>query len=165
MRRHKQQLPTEECKRLLAQVTNGVLALSGDNDYPYAVPLSFVYADGRIIFHSAREGHKMDALLRRPKASFCVVCQDEIHPAEYTTYFRSVIAFGRIRLLEGEEKTEALRLLGRRYNPGEEEALQREINKAAEHTAVFQLEIEHLSGKEAIELARTKSKSIHEKPS
>lgn len=69
------------------------------------------------------------------------------------------------RLLEGEEKAEALRLLGRRYNPGEEEALQREINKAAEHTAVFQLEIEHLSGKEAIELARTKSKSIHEKPS
>ena len=96
MRRNRQQLSREECERTLDRCTSGVLALAGDSGYPYAVPLSYVYADGAIIFHSAVEGHKVDAIKRDNRCSFCVIEQDEIKPAEFTTYFRSVIAFGRI---------------------------------------------------------------------
>ena len=155
MRRHRQQLSREECERILGRCTSGVLALTGDGGYPYAVPLSYVYADGAIIFHSAVEGHKVDAIRRDNRCSFCVIEQDEIKPAEFTTYFRSVIAFGRIQILENDnEKVRALRLLGSRYSPGDEHGLQREINKSLDHVLLLRLDVEHLSGKQAIELVR-----------
>ena len=105
MRRNRQQLSREECERTLDRCTSGVLALAGDSGYPYAVPLSYVYADGAIIFHSAVEGHKVDAIKRDNRCSFCVIEQDEIKPAEFTTYFRSVIAFGRIHILETADES------------------------------------------------------------
>ena len=155
MRRNRQQLSREECECILNRCTSGVLALAGDSGYPYAVPLSYVYADGAIIFHSAVEGHKVDAIKRDNRCSFCVIEQDEIKPAEFTTYFRSVIAFGRIRILETvDEKVQALRLLGRRYSPGDEPGLQHEIDKSLDHVLLLRLNIDHLSGKQAIELAR-----------
>ena len=155
MRRHRQQLSREECERILGRCTSGVLALTGDGGYPYAVPLSYVYADGAIIFHSAVEGHKVDAIRRDSRCSFCVIEQDEIKPAEFTTYFRSVIAFGRIQILEDDnEKVQALRLLGSRYSPGDEHGLQREIDKSLDHVLLLRLDVEHLSGKQAIELVR-----------
>ena len=156
MRRHRQQLSREECERILGRCTSGVLALTGDGGYPYAVPLSYVYADGAIIFHSAVEGHKVDAIRRDSRCSFCVIEQDEIKPAEFTTYFRSVIAFGRIQILEDDnEKVQALRLLGSRYSPGDEHGLQHEIDKSLDHVLLLRLDVEHLSGKQAIELVRT----------
>ena len=158
MRRHRQQLSREECERILGRCTSGVLALTGDGGYPYAVPLSYVYADGAIIFHSAVEGHKVDAIRRDSRCSFCVIEQDEIKPAEFTTYFRSVIAFGRIHILEdAAEKVQALRLLGRRYSPDDEPGLQHEIDKSMHHVLLLRLDIEHLSGKEAIELTRART--------
>ena len=68
-----------------------MLALSGDGGYPYAVPLSYLYHQGKLYFHCAKSGHKLDALRREPKASFCVVAQDQVAPLEYTTLYRSVI--------------------------------------------------------------------------
>ena len=158
MRRNRQQLSREECERILDRCTSGVLALTGDGGYPYAVPLSYVYADGAIIFHSAVEGHKVDAIRRDNRCSFCVIEQDDIRPAEFTTYFRSVIAFGHIQMLEtAEEKVQALRLLGRRYSPGDEPGLQHEIDKSLDHVLLLRLDIEHLTGKEAIELTRSRN--------
>ena len=157
MRRNRQQLSREECERILGRCTSGVLALAGDGGYPYAVPLSYVYADGAIIFHSAVEGHKVDAIKRDNRCSFCVIEQDEIKPAEFTTYFRSVIAFGRIHILEtADEKVQALRLLGRRYSPGDEPGLQHEIDKSLDHVLILRLDIDHLSGKQAIELLQSR---------
>ena len=157
MRRNRQQLSREECERILGRCTSGVLALAGDGGYPYAVPLSYVYADGAIIFHSAMQGHKVDAIRRDSRCSFCVIEQDEVKPAEFTTYFRSVIAFGRISMLENtDEKVQALRLLGRRYSPGDESGLQHEIDKSLDHVLLLRLDIDHLSGREAIELAKTR---------
>lgn len=158
MRRNRQQLSREECERILGRCTSGVLALAGDGGYPYTVPLSYVYADGAIIFHSAVQGHKVDAIKRDCRCSFCVIEQDEIRPAEFTTYFRSVIAFGRIHILEdAAEKVQALRLLGRRYSPDDEPGLQHEIDKSMHHVLLLRLDIEHLSGKEAIELTRART--------
>ena len=157
MRRNRQQLSREECERILGRCTSGVLALTGDGGYPYAVPLSYVYADGAIIFHSAVEGHKVDAIRRDNRCSFCVIEQDDIKPAEFTTHFRSVIAFGRIHILEDtDEKVQALRLLGRRYSPNDEPGLQHEIDKSLDHVLLLRLDIDHLSGKQAIELVQKK---------
>lgn len=180
MRRGKQELDREECIGILKRGTSGVLALDGDEGYPYAVPMSYAYdaggidaADaplpdgepvcglGRIVFHSALDGHKIDAIRRDPKASFCVIGQDDVVPEKYTTLYRSVIAFGRIRILEDDaEKRAAAELLGRRYWP--EAAPEREadeIGRFWSSLCMFELRIEHLVGKEARELAKGRTSS------
>ena len=100
MRRKNQELSREECLAVLDRGTSGVLAVHGEGGYPYAVPLSYAYADDKLWFHCARAGHKLDAIIRDPKVSFCVTDRDQVVPLEYTTYFRSVILFGRARVLE-----------------------------------------------------------------
>lgn len=155
MRRVRQQLTNEICLEILRNATSGTLAVLGDADYPYVVPLSFVYTDGIIYFHSAKSGHKIDAIRHHDKASFCVIDKDEIHGDEFTTYFRSVIAFGRITIVSSlVEKLEGAKLLGRKYNPGDEAALTPELEKGLAHMELLRLDIEHLTGKEAIELIR-----------
>lgn len=157
MRRFRQQLTKSECEAILSKATSGTLALLGDNGYPYAVPISYVYADGKLYFHSAKTGHKVDAIKQNEKASFCVIAADDVHPAEFTTYFRSVIVFGKIQIVESEsERMSAASLLGNRYNPGDDVGLQKEIEKGFSHMLVIRLDIEHLSGKEAIELVRNR---------
>lgn len=154
MRRKRQLLPTKESVAILEKMTNGTLALHGDDGYPYAVPVSYVYADGKIYFHSATEGHKVDAILQNDKVSFCVVERDEIKPAEFTTYFRSVIAFGKACVLEDEdEKLSALRLLADKYSHGEA-GMEAEIAKGFNHLLMVEITVEHLTGKESIELVR-----------
>ena len=106
MRRRRQQLPDSEALAILQNATSGTLALLGDNGYPYAVPISYVYHDGKLFFHSALAGHKVDAIRACDKASFCVIQQDDVRPEQYTTYFRSVIAFGRVHIVENEEEKE-----------------------------------------------------------
>ena len=160
MRRHRQQLSVEESISILQKATSGTLALLGDGGYPYAVPISFVYDDGKLYFHSAMSGHKVDAIRSCNKASFCVIDQDSVRPAEYTTYFRSVIAFGRIRIVEDEpEKLAIARILGNRYNPNQEEALQKELEHGLARMLAIRFDIEHLTGKEAIELTRQRADS------
>ena len=155
MRRKLQQLTAEEAVAILQKATSGTLALSGDNGYPYAVPISYVYADGKLYFHSALSGHKVDAIRSCDKASFCVIEQDDVKPKEYTTYYRSVIAFGRIHIVEDEaEKMETARLLGNRYNPNDDETLSHELAKGFSRMLMIRMDIEHLTGKEARELRK-----------
>ena len=157
MRRQRQQLSKEESLKILTKATSGTLALLGDNNYPYAVPLSYVYDQGCLYFHSAKEGHKIDAISRHNLASFTVIWQDEVHGSEYTTYYQSVIAFGRISILDDPaKKLEAAQKLGRRYNPNDEEALLNELKKSLDHMLIICLEIEHLTCKEAIELFKAR---------
>ena len=87
MRRKKQKLSYEECERILKRNTAGVLAVDGDNNYPYAVPMSYVYDSSKIYFHCAKTGHKIDAITKNEKVSFCVIDEDRIVPEEYTTYY------------------------------------------------------------------------------
>ena len=160
MRRKRQQLSEEESIAILQKATAGTLALLGDNGYPYAVPISYVYADGRLYFHSALSGHKVDAIRKCDKASFCVIEQDEVHPEKYTTFFRSVIAFGRIHIVEDEtEKHETARMLCNRYNHNQEEALQKELESGLSRMLMIRFDIEHLTGKEAIELMKQREQS------
>ena len=155
MRRKRQQLSEAESIEILRKATSGTLALLGDSGYPYAVPISYVYADGKLYFHSALSGHKVDAIRNCDKASFCVIVKDDVQPERYTTFFRSVIAFGRIHIIEDEqEKLKTARLLGDRYNPNQEEALQKELEHGFARMLMIRFDIEHLTGKEAIELVK-----------
>ena len=154
MRRKRQALTQAQCQAILEQGSCGVLALSGDDGYPYAVPLSYLYHQGKLYFHCAKSGHKLDALRREPKASFCVVAQDQVAPLEYTTLYRSVIVFGRLRELEDDgEKRAAIEALALKYAPRDtpahrEEAIRRDWGPLC----VLELTPEHVSGKQGKDL-------------
>ena len=154
MRRKKQRLSKEECDRILYNGTSGVLALHGDDGYPYAVPVSYVYDGEKLLFHSAKNGHKIDAIIKNAAASFCVIDQDQIVPEEYTTYFRSIIAFGRIRILEdATEKRSAIEKLAVKYAPDDTaENRNNAIDREWKLLCMMEMEIEHLAGKQAIEM-------------
>ena len=156
LRRKKQMLSEEENAKILKYGTSGFLALAGDNDYPYAVPISYVYDGEKLYFHCARSGHKMDAIKRNPKASFCVIDQDLVVPEEYTSYFRSVIVFGTMRILEQDmEKRAAIEKLALKYAPDDtQENRHKAIEREWKPLCVLELTPEHISGKEAIELKR-----------
>lgn len=157
MRRKRQQLPAEESIAILERMTNGVLALCGDEGYPYAVPVSYVYAGGKIYFHSAVKGHKVDAIVRNGRVSFCVVERDDVRPSEFTTYFKSVVVFGKARILTDEtEKHTALDLLADKYSPGEP-GREAEIAKGFHHLLMVEITVEHITGKESIELVRERN--------
>ena len=153
MRRGKQQLPENETLDILQRGTSGVLALSGDDGYLYAVPLSYTYADGKILFHGAKSGHKFDAIQAGDKASFCVIDEDTVIPARYTTHYRSVIAFGRIRIVtDPAEMRRLVTVLAEKYRPGAPQETQAEVDKEMPALCVMELTIEHLTGKESREL-------------
>ena len=153
MRRYTQELPESEALDILKNSSSGTLALSGDGGYPYAVPLSYVYADGKLYFHCAKEGHKIDAIKNCNKASFCVIAEDNVVAEEFTTYFKSVIVFGTMKILEGtdEIRTE-IEILSDKYCPVGEELRNKEIESSLSRLCMLELTIEHLTGKEAKEL-------------
>ncbi|SBW07932.1 conserved hypothetical protein [uncultured Eubacteriales bacterium] len=158
MRRKKQLLSQEAAAAVLERGSAGVLAVYGDEGYPYAVPLSYVYSGNKIYFHCALMGHKLDAIRRSDKVSFCVIDKDTVAPEKYTTYFRSVIVFGRARVLEDEgEKRAALEALAARYTPDDESGRLREIDKSFKQVCMVELSIEHMTGKEAVELVNAPS--------
>ncbi len=153
MRRFKQQLTEEQSIEILCKATAGVLSLCGDDGMPYGVPLSHVYQDGKLYFHSALVGHKLDLIRENASASFTVIAKDEIHPERFTTYFQSVIAQGKIRIVEDDEKKlRILEILGRRCNPNDAEALAKELKSGLSRCLALEMTIEILTGKQAIEL-------------
>ena len=154
MRRHKQALTAEEVTEILKRNTSGVLAVNGDGGYPYAVPLSYVYLDSKLYFHCAGTGHKLDSILRDDKVSFCVIDQDQVVGEEYTTYFRSVVAFGRARVLEGAEKLRPLVELCEKYYPGHLEQTRQKAEHALKNVSIVEVTIEHMTGKTAMELVK-----------
>lgn len=150
MRRSRQALPDADCEAILAAGTSGVLALADAEGFPYAVPLSYLYSGGKIWFHCAKAGYKLDLIRANPKASFCVIGQDKIVPAEYTTYYRSVIARGTVREITDEaQKVEILRLLARKYSPDETEAsMEAEIRQYLQEVCILELDVTQLTGKQ-----------------
>jgi hypothetical protein len=145
---------------MLESCTSGVLAVQGDDDYPYAVPLSFAYEDGRLFFHSATAGHKIDAIERNEKASFCVIAADDVVQSTFTTRFRSAIAFGKARVVTDDgEKRHALVCLAEKYSPDYLEAADSEIDGDWNRVSVVELAIEHMTGKASIEIIKERAKT------
>lgn len=145
--RKKQQLPPDACKEILHQEPRGVLAVQGDDGYPYALPINFYFdeAENKIYFHSGKVGHKLDAIARSDKASFCVCdkgCHKEGH---WSLNFRSVIVFGRIRVVD--DWSDALMVAFCKRFTDDMDYINREIEAFRNGTAVLCLEIEHMTGK------------------
>lgn len=143
MRRERQELSEAETIAMLKSCTSGVLAVHGDDDYPCAVPLGFTYEDGKLFFHSAKAGHKMDAIERNEKVSFCVIAADEVVQSEFTD----------------SEKRHALECLAKKYSPDYFEAADSEIEHAWERVCVIELAIEHMTGKAAIEIIEERAET------
>jgi nitroimidazol reductase NimA-like FMN-containing flavoprotein (pyridoxamine 5'-phosphate oxidase superfamily) len=153
MRRKKQLLSEAETIEILRSCTSGVLAVAGDNDYPYAVPLSYAYKDGKLFFHFAKAGHKLDSILKNNKVSFCVIKTDDVVQETFTTHFRSVIVFGRARILtDDSEKRYALECLVEKYSPNHIMEGRTEIEREWKSVSAAEVQIEHMTGKAAIEI-------------
>ena len=159
MRRLKQLLDEQATKEILNNATNGVLSLVDTDGEPYGVPISYAYdVSGCIYFHSAVKGHKIECIEADSRCSFCVVAQDLIMPDEFTTYFRSVIVKGTIHaVIVRDEMMKGLLLLCKKYSPDIDSNA--EISKCINHVSVLRLDIDSMTGKEAIELVRKRKKS------
>ena len=148
MRRFKQQLSEEEIDSILNKHTSGVLAVIGDEGYPYTIPISYTFDNQQLLFHSANEGHKIDAIRNNDKVSFCVIDQDDVIQETFTTHYRSVIVFGRASIItESHQRQNALESLVRKYSPDFVDKGQQEILQGWDHVTIIILEIEHKTGK------------------
>lgn len=149
MRRFKQQVPEETCIEILKREPRGVLAVLGDDGYPYTVPLDFYYdeSDGKIYFHGAKEGHKLDAIAKCDKVSFCVMDQGFKKDGDWALNITSVVVFGRIKPVDDFEKTkEKVCKLGLKYHPTAQ-AVEIEWENAKNRVLCLELTPEHMTGK------------------
>lgn len=150
MRRKRQQTEDAVCLEILRTAKRGVLAVLGDGEYPYTVPMDFVYEDGFIYFHCAREGHKLDAVRKHDKVSFCVLSEPVPEEGSWWFHVTSVIAFGRISEVEDpKEHDRCLRLLAHKYIP--EEEIEGDMQRNAARAVVLALRVEHVTGKQVKE--------------
>ena len=147
--RKKRALSKEECIRLLSEQKRGVLAVLGDDDYPYALPINHFYdsESGKLFFHSGKAGHKVEAMARHKKVSFCVYDEGYRKPGEWALNIKSVIVFGTVEAVEDYEEAMALcRRLSHKFTD-EEAYIDRESEKYGKGTLVFALTPEHITGK------------------
>ena len=157
MRRKNCVISKETAEKILREGDYGVLALSGDDGYPYAVPINYAVDGDKIYFHSAKIGHKLDAIKNNDKVSFCVVDRHDVVAEEFTTYFSSAIAFGRMKIIEDNADTDKLRgleLLADKYSStASAERREKELSRLSA-VVIPVMTIEHLTGKAARELVK-----------
>ena len=149
MLRFRQQLPEEECIQILKEQLRGVLSVLGDDGYPYGLPINHYYCeeDGRLYFHCAKVGHKIDAIRGCDKASFCVCDEGFRKEGDWALHVRSVIVFGRIEFVEDRERIYRIaRELCYKFTQ-DEAFIQKEIDRFGKATMMFALIPEHMTGK------------------
>ena len=149
MRRFKQQTSEEKCIQLLKEQPRGVLSMIGDNGYPYGIPLDHWYSeeDHKLYFHCAKVGHKIDAISACDKVSYCVMDEGYRKDGEWALNINSVVVFGRISILENEQKKQEICTNLLRKFTDDEEYIQRELTSAFPRVCCLELNIEHMTGK------------------
>ena len=156
MRRKKQKLTEKQCIDILKRAKTATLALHGDDGYPYAFPINYFYEpeSGKIYFHGAKSGHKIDAIKNNSKVSISIIDQEDVIEEELTTYFRSIILFGKAKILQDDDEIyQAVNALGLKYC-NDEVAVEKEIQREWKDLCCVEITIEHLTGKQAIELVK-----------
>ena len=146
--RKKQQLTDAECVEILINEKRGVLSVLGDDGYPYGTPINHYYDpdDGHLYFHSGKRGHRNDAMARCDKASFCVYDQGFVKPGDWALNIKSVIVFGRLRIVEDHERAlEISRKLSYKFTR-DEDYINYEIQHSGPGVLVFELVPEHMTG-------------------
>lgn len=150
IRRKAKEIDTEAAKELLESARRGILAVNGDDGYPYAVPINYIYdkVAGKIIFHGARVGHKIDSLKASDKVCFTVYGNETVKEEVWAPFVQSVVVFGRCHLLEaGPGATALLKQLAEKYYPNEQ-LIEEEIAHSGKAVQLFEIDIEYLTGKE-----------------
>ncbi len=149
MRRFKQQISEAECIRILKEQPRGVLSLIGDDGYPYGIPLDHWYCeeDGKLYFHGAKEGHKIDAIASCDKVSYCVMDEGFRKEGEWALNINSVIVFGRISLVTDLEKAKLICTNITRKFTDDEAYLAHELEHAFPRVQCLELTPEHMTGK------------------
>lgn len=151
MRRFKQEVSREECLEILEKAPRGILSVLGENGYPYAIPMNFFLADGRIYFHCAMAGHKLDAVRADDRVCFTVLSEPVRNPGEWWNCFTSVVCFGRIAVVGDEARKDALlRRLGAKLFPAGYD-LETDMARNAPRALVLELTIDHMTGKKVRE--------------
>lgn len=149
MRRFKQELNETECKKILKNEVRGVLSVIGDDGYPYGLPIDYWYdeIENRIYFHGAKEGHKLDAIKKCDKVSFCTYDKGYRKDGEWPLYINSVIVFGKISIVNDNEKIiEICKNLCYKFTD-DENYVADELEKAGNRVCCLELIPEHISGK------------------
>ena len=148
IRRIKKKLPESEAVRMMEQLSYCTLALQGDDEYTYSVPVNFVYENRKIYFHSAVEGKKCDSISKNNKISFSAVEKDDVKPAEFTTHYKSVVGFGEIRLLESREEIQhAMELILEKYSPDYIKEGKEYMERAWGYFYTYEIDIHHMTAK------------------
>jgi hypothetical protein len=147
VRRKEREIKREEALGILKKGEYGILSTSGEENQPYGVPVNYCFIADCIYFHSAPVGHKIANFRYNPKVSFCVVGNTSIIPAEFSSKYESVIVFGRLYEVFGEEKQKALEELLRKYSADFFAAGLKEIASHQDKTRVFKISVNEVSGK------------------
>lgn len=147
LRRFKQAATPQESEEVLTSGQRGILAVHGENGYPYGLPVNYMYVDGKIYFRCAKAGHKMDAIRANYKVCFTVLSEPVKNPGEWWNCFTSVICFGRIsEVMDEQKKDRLLRQIGAKYFP-EGYDLEEDMSKNARNALIMEITIDHMSGK------------------
>lgn len=141
----KNEISKDECKKLLKKAHRGVLAINGEDGYPYSFPMNYFYDGKRLIFHSAKFGQKIDLIKKNPKTSFCVIGNEEISEDGWSYNTSSVVLFGKIEFIE-KDSLKQLKEFAMKYYPNEV-MVDKEIQKAYKAVAMLSFKIEYMTGK------------------
>lgn len=149
MRRFKQQISEEECIRVLKEQRRGVLSMLGDNGYPYGIPLDHWYSEkeNKLYFHCAKTGHKLDSIAACDKVSYCVMDEGFRKDGQWALNINSVVVFGRMCIVEDENKKRDICTNLVRKFTDDEEYLQKELTNAFPRVCCLELTIDHMTGK------------------
>lgn len=149
-RRKNKQLSIEDTKHLLEKERRGVLSVIGDDNYPYGVPINYIYVkeDNKIYFHGSRIGHKADSIKKSNKVCFTIYGNETIKEENWAPYMQSVIVFGRCNIITNQEDCiNLIRKFANKYYP-DKKLIEEEIEKSIKAVQMYEIEIEHLTGKE-----------------
>lgn len=149
VRKKSNEISAETAKKLLTEERRGVLAVNGDDGYPYAVPVNYLYDEKnqRIIFHGSRSGHKVDSIKACNKVCFTVYGNETVKEEVWAPYLQSAVVFGKCRIVkDSDENTELVRQFALKYYP-DEQSVTDEIKVSGKAVQMFVIEIEHISGK------------------
>jgi nitroimidazol reductase NimA-like FMN-containing flavoprotein (pyridoxamine 5'-phosphate oxidase superfamily) len=148
LRRLDMKMSDEDINKLLVRGREGVISTFNDNDYPYAVAVNYIYYNDKIYFHCARKGQKLDNIKRHEKVSFLIYDNVEVLGEKLNTLYQSVVIYGRAKVLNASE--EVLKALVNKYADISEEKLGRMIEKEINQTAMIEIEIDYISGKQSL---------------
>lgn len=153
VRKKVNEISTELAKDLIKKSRRGILAVNGDDGYPYSIPINYLYDEEseKIFFHGSKVGHKVDSLKKSDKICFTVYGNESIKDESWAPYLQSAVVFGRCHLIEDSERAmKMLKEFAMKCYPSETMVVE-EIGKSGRATQMFEISIEHISGKEVQE--------------